>query len=77
MNTQWQEDKYRQIFNDELYALENRLKAGVPLAEIEAVLQHLYILDGADWIGRGEVQDINLAATIAAYECCIAAAQGR
>jgi hypothetical protein len=29
-------------------------------------------MDGADWGGRGEVQDITLAATIAAYEQTIA-----
>jgi hypothetical protein len=29
-------------------------------------------MDGADWAGRGEVQDIIMAATIAAYEHFIA-----
>jgi hypothetical protein len=29
-------------------------------------------MDGADWLGRGEVQDITMAATIAAYEQVIA-----
>ena len=71
----WQEDKYSQIFNEELYALEKRLKAGAAIEELEAVLQYLYISDGCNWIGRGEVQDITMAATIAAYECCIAAAK--
>jgi hypothetical protein len=28
-------------------------------------------MDGADWLGRGQVQDITLAATIAAYELFI------
>jgi len=36
------------------------------------MLQHLYIMDGADWYGRGDVQDITMAATIAAYEHFIA-----
>ncbi|MDR2807775.1 MAG: hypothetical protein LBB43_02075 [Spirochaetaceae bacterium] len=75
MNSNWREDKYTQIFNEELYALENRLKAGAAVTELEAVLRHLYILDGSDWIGRGEVQEITMAATIAAYECCIASAK--
>ena len=39
---------------------------------MEGVLQHLYHMDGADWVGRGEVQDITMAATIAAYEHFIA-----
>jgi hypothetical protein len=40
--------------------------------DLEGVLRHLYQMDGADWGGRGELQGIILAATIAAYEQVIA-----
>jgi hypothetical protein len=40
--------------------------------DLEGVLRHLYVMDGADWYGRGDVQDITMAATIAAYEHVIA-----
>jgi hypothetical protein len=35
------------------------------------MLEHLYKMEGADWLGRGEVQNITLSATIAAYESFI------
>ena len=38
------------------------------MEDIEGVLQHLYIMEGSDWYGRGEVLDTAMAATIAAYE---------
>ncbi|GMO31256.1 MAG: hypothetical protein Ta2B_12320 [Termitinemataceae bacterium] len=41
------------------------------IANIEALLKTLYDMDGSDWLGRGEVQSINLSATIAAYESFI------
>jgi hypothetical protein len=33
-------------------------------------------MDGADWLGRGQVQDITLSATIAAYELFISEWKG-
>jgi hypothetical protein len=35
------------------------------------MLRHFYTMEGADWLGRGEVQNITLSATISAYECFI------
>ena len=70
----WKAVKYQEIFEQESLGLQRRRKAD-PLctpADIEGVLKNLYITDGADWYGRGEVQDITLAATIAAYESFIA-----
>ena len=73
-STGWRDIKYEDTFAQELRGLERRRKAD-PLCkveDIEGVLEHLYIMDGADWLGRGEVQDIIMAATIAAYEHFIA-----
>lgn len=41
------------------------------IEDAERQLSHLYILDGNDWLGRGELGDIVSQATIAAYELFI------
>ncbi|MCK7577229.1 MAG: hypothetical protein MZV65_16260 [Chromatiales bacterium] len=38
------------------------------LETARGVLEHLYVQEGNDWTGRGEVQDIQIEASIAAYE---------
>jgi len=67
---EWQDKKYTETFEDELRGLERRRAANpnCTIADIEGTLKHLYIMDGADWGGRGGVQDAVMAATIAAYE---------
>ena len=73
-STEWKDVKYEEIFEQELRGLQRRRIAD-PLCraeDIERVLRNLYIMDGADWYGRGDVQDIIMAATIAAYEHFIA-----
>jgi hypothetical protein len=73
-SVEWRDIKYEEIFQEESRGLERRRKQD-PLCtveDIEGVLRNLYIMDGADWYGRGEVQDITMAATIAAYEDFIA-----
>jgi hypothetical protein len=70
----WRDIKYREVFEQEIRGLLRR-RASDPactVTDLEGVLHHLYHLDGADWVGRGEVQDITMAATIAAYEHIIA-----
>jgi len=66
----WREVKYAETFEAELTGLERRRAAdpNCTIADIEGVLRHLYITDGADQGGRGSVQDTAMAATIAAYE---------
>ena len=70
----WKEIKYDEIFEQELRGLQRRRQSdpACTVKDIEGVLQNLYIMDGADWYGRGDVQDITMAATIAAYEYFIA-----
>lgn len=73
-SVEWKDVKYEEIFEEELRGLKRRRETDpqCTVADIEGVLQHLYIMDGADWGGRGDVQDIVMAATIAAYEQFIA-----
>ena len=69
----WQEAAYREAYEKEILGLKRRL-ASDPLCsaeDLEGILKSLYIMDGSDWLGRGEVQSINLAASIAAYETII------
>jgi hypothetical protein len=71
---EWQDIKYTETFEEELRGLERRRTADprCTVADIEGILRNLYIMDGADWGGRGGVQDMTMAATIAAYEHFIA-----
>jgi hypothetical protein len=70
LSVDWRERKYQETLEEELRGLRRRRESesGCGVADLEGILVHLYHMDGADWIGRGEVQDITLAATIAAYE---------
>ena len=66
----WRDAKYSETFESEVRGLERR-RASDPLCtieDIEGTLSNLYIMDGADVDGRGCVQDVVIAATIAAYE---------
>jgi hypothetical protein len=66
----WQAIKYEQTFDDETRGLVRRRQAdpGCKVEDLEGILNNLYIMDGADWGGRGPLQDTIMAATIAAYE---------
>ena len=73
-SVEWKNIKYEVVFEEEIRGLNRRRQADphCKVEDIEGVLQHLYIMDGADWYGRGDVQDVTMAATIAAYEQFIA-----
>ena len=66
----WQETTYQDNFKKEIRALRRRLASdpGCTAEDLEGTLKSLYLMDGSDWLGRGEVQSITLAASIAAYE---------
>ena len=72
-STDWRDRKYQEVLEDELRGLERRRLSDPSCTreDLEGVLKHLYNNDGADWYGRGEVQDIIMSATIAAYEIFI------
>ena len=61
---------YAETYEREIRGLERRRAAdpNCTAEDIKGALKHLYIMDGADWGGRGPVQDTAIAATIAAYE---------
>ena len=70
----WKEIKYKETFESEFRGLSRR-KASDPalkVEDIEGILKNMYILYGADQ-DKGEVQEILLSATIAAYESFISA----
>jgi hypothetical protein len=62
----WRERKYREVYEEEMRGLERR--RDYSREELEGLLLALYQMEGADWGGRGEVQDTALSASIAAYE---------
>jgi hypothetical protein len=66
----WRDSKYTETFEGELRGLARRRDAdpNCTVEDIEGILKNLYIMDGADWGGRGDLQDTIMAATIAAYE---------
>ena len=66
----WRDSLYAETYEIEIRGLKLRRAADqrCTAEDIEGALKHLYIMDGADWGGRGPVQDTSLAATIAAYE---------
>ena len=67
---EWRDVTYNDTFQQELRGLKRRLEndSSCTKADIHGILRNLYIMEGADWGGRGEVQDTILSATIAAYE---------
>lgn len=69
-STDWRELKREEVFESTLKGLENRrLKdAEFSLSDAQSALEHQYVLEGNDWLGRGELGDIVTSATIAAYE---------
>ncbi len=66
----WREQKYAEVFEGSLRALAARreLEPGFGFGDAQGILDHLYISEGNDWIGRGELGDIVMSATVAAYE---------
>jgi hypothetical protein len=73
-STDWRDVKYTETFEQEMRGLRRRRESdpACTVEDLEGTLRHLYIMDGAGWGGRGDVQDTILAATIAAYEHFIA-----
>ena len=73
-STDWQETTYRETYESEIRGLQRRLASDPSLTaeDFKGILKSLYILDGSDWQGRGEVQTITLSAVISAYEDIIA-----
>ena len=79
--TEWMDVKHNEIFEEVLRGLTLRRESDPDcrIEDIERVLNNLYIRDGADYEGPGNLQKVNTSATIAAYEHFIAEwkAEGR
>jgi hypothetical protein len=71
---EWRDRKYEETFEQEIRGLQRRRESdpACTVADLEGTLRHLYNMDGADWGGRGDLQDTVMTATIAAYEQFIA-----
>jgi hypothetical protein len=70
VSEEWRDIKYQETYEEEIRGLTRRRQADTAcmVEDLQAILKALYIMDGADWGGRGDVQDTIMAATIAAYE---------
>ncbi|GHV83753.1 hypothetical protein AGMMS50212_10930 [Spirochaetia bacterium] len=66
----WQDALYTKTYDEEYTGLQRRLEADPSFTadDLSSMLRHFYEMEGSDWLGRGEVQSINLSAVIAAYE---------
>ena len=73
MGNEWQDIKYQEVFEEETIGLKRRRKSdpSCKIEDLEATLKNLYIMEGADYDGRGSLQDTILSARIAAYEAFI------
>lgn len=73
----WEDEKFREVFEDELRGLNRRLShdPSCSIEELEGILESLYAL--ADRNRAGKVQEIVFQATIAAYETFIHARRGK
>lgn len=69
----WEEKKYQEVFDDETRLLVRRRTsdASCSIDDIQGILDSLYVLDGNNATGRSCVQQIEISATIAAYEAFI------
>lgn len=72
-STDWEEKKYREVFDDEMRFLARRRSADASctIDDLQGILNSMYVLDGNNAEGRSSVQQIVLSATIAAYEAFI------
>ncbi|HAE20993.1 MAG TPA: hypothetical protein DCG47_01540 [Spirochaetaceae bacterium] len=75
VSTDWKDKVYDDIFNETMTNLQRKKAEDLGFSPLGArgILGHLYIQDGNDWGGRGELQDLQLQASIAAHEAFIAA----
>lgn len=64
---------YGVTYRDEIVGILRRKEnnPSCSLEDLESVLDSLYIQEGNNWEGRGQIQDLILSATISAYEHCI------
>lgn len=60
---------YEKNYEKTLAHLENQAKGeAFNLEDIKKELEALYVYEGQDWTGRGELKEAEIASTIAAYQ---------
>jgi len=66
----WMDEAYKEAFETELRGLKRRCEhdPNCTVEELKGTLKALYVFQGNNWDGRGEVYELGLAATIAAHE---------
>ncbi|HBG36013.1 MAG TPA: hypothetical protein VLZ44_08340 [Treponemataceae bacterium] len=66
----WIEETYKDVFDEEIRGLERRCAhdPSCSIADLQGILDALYISEGNDQEGRGQRGDAIMAARIAAYE---------
>lgn len=74
MQDNWRDLKYREVFEQTLKRTRFQLAydPAFTMENVQGLLQSQYEYKGQDWVGRGAVIDVTIAATIAAYELILA-----
>jgi hypothetical protein len=69
----YRDQAYQESIDSTLDQLRQRRKIdpSFTIEDAKGVLTHLYVQEGNDWLGRGELQDAKLGAQIAAHEIFI------
>ena len=72
-STEWREKAFDENFERAYANLVHRKKnhKDFSLQEAEGVLKHLYVMEGNDQLGRGDLGDVVVHAQIAAHEAFI------
>lgn len=70
----WKERKHQEVFESVCSSVEDRRRddPSFTRADLEGLLESHYVLLGNDHAGRGEPRNTIIAATIAAFEHCLA-----
>jgi hypothetical protein len=70
---------YQHTFDETVAFLRGRLRndPGLDLRDLESMLESLYVRQGNNWTGRGEIRDRIESAVIAAHEHVIAEVRKR
>lgn len=68
--TGWMDAAFNEAFETEIRGLERRWahEQACSIEQLKGTLKNLYIFQGNNWDGRGNVYELGLSATIAAYE---------
>jgi len=70
---EWEKDLYKEIFDSVLLSLKIRKQRdkNFSIDKITGELKSLYITEENSWAGKSRVKEIELEATISAYEVFI------